>query len=139
MFAKDRERLTASKQPAQKFDRERFNLRKLNELEVRKEYQIESTNSFAVLENLSDSEDINRAWQNIEKEYKSSAKDSLSLQELKEHKHRFDEECLGFLDHRKQAKMQWIQDPSQNSTDNLNNVRREANRYFRKIGGISGS
>jgi len=53
--------LAVSKQTGQKFDGERFNLRKLNELEVRKEYQIEIANRSAVLENLSDSEDINRA------------------------------------------------------------------------------
>jgi hypothetical protein len=40
---------------------ERFNLKKLNELEVRKQYQIQISNMFAGLENLSDSEDINRA------------------------------------------------------------------------------
>ena len=27
--------------------------------------------------------------------------------------------------------MQWVQDPSQNNVDNLNNVRREASRHFR--------
>jgi hypothetical protein len=27
--------------------------------------------------------------------------------------------------------MQWLQDPNQSSVDNLNNVRREASRYFR--------
>jgi len=37
-------------------------LRKLNELEVRKQYQIEITNRFAALENLNGNEDINRAW-----------------------------------------------------------------------------
>jgi len=31
------------KQAAQKFDRQRFNLRKLNELQVRKQYQIDIT------------------------------------------------------------------------------------------------
>ena len=41
MGAKVREGLTVSEQGAQKFDGERFNLRKLNELEVRKHYQIE--------------------------------------------------------------------------------------------------
>jgi hypothetical protein len=46
---------------AQKFDGERFNLRKLNELEVRKQYQIDISNRFAALENLSDSKDINKA------------------------------------------------------------------------------
>ena len=39
---------------------ERFNLRKLNELEVRKQYQIKISNNLAVLENLSDREDINK-------------------------------------------------------------------------------
>jgi hypothetical protein len=35
-----------------------------------------------------------------------------------------------FLDQRKQDKVQWLQDPNQNSVDNLNNVRREASRHF---------
>ena len=60
MVTKVRERLAVSKQAAQKIDGDRFNLRKLNELEVRKQYQIEITNRFATLENLSDDEDINR-------------------------------------------------------------------------------
>ena len=41
MVAKVRERLAVSKQAAQKFDGERFNLRKLNDLEVRKQRQME--------------------------------------------------------------------------------------------------
>jgi hypothetical protein len=62
---KVRERLAVSKQAAQKLDGERFNLRKLNDLKVRKQYQNEITNRFAaVLENLNDNEDINRAWEN---------------------------------------------------------------------------
>ena len=61
VVAKVRERLAVSKQAPQKFGGERFNLRKLNEVEVRTQYQIEITNRFAALENLSDSEDINRA------------------------------------------------------------------------------
>ena len=65
VVAKVRERLAVSKQAAQRFDGERFNLRKLNELEVTKQYQIEITNRFAALENLNDGEDINRAWKNI--------------------------------------------------------------------------
>jgi hypothetical protein len=47
-----RERLAVSKQAAKKFDVERFNLRKLSELEVRKQYQTEITNRFGALENL---------------------------------------------------------------------------------------
>jgi hypothetical protein len=51
MVAKVRERLAVSKQAAQKFEWERFNLRTLNKLEVRK-HEIEITNRFAALENL---------------------------------------------------------------------------------------
>ena len=39
-----------------------------------------------------------------------------------------DKECVVFLDQRKQAKMQWIQNPSRSNVDNLNNVRRNAGR-----------
>jgi hypothetical protein len=83
------------------------------------------------LENLSDDEDINRVWENIQENIKTSTKKSLGLRELKQHKPWFDEECLGFLDQRKQANMQWIHDPSQSNVDNLNSVRREANRHLR--------
>jgi hypothetical protein len=65
VVAKVKESLAVSKQAAQRFDGERFNLKKLNLLEVRKRYQIEITNKFAALENLSDDKDINRAWENI--------------------------------------------------------------------------
>jgi len=40
VVANDRERLAASKQEIMKFDVGRFNLRKLNELEIRKQYRI---------------------------------------------------------------------------------------------------
>ena len=96
--AKVMERLTVSKQAAQKFVGERFKLRKLNELEGRKEYQIEITNRFAAFENFSDGEDTNWAWENIKGNVKTSARDRLGLDELKQHKPCFDEERLGFLD-----------------------------------------
>jgi hypothetical protein len=70
---------------------------------MRKQYQIEITNRFAALENLSDDEDINRAWENIKENRKTSATESLGLHKLKQHKPWFDEECLGFLDQRKKA------------------------------------
>jgi len=106
VVAKGRERLAVSKQETQRFDVERFNLRKLNDLEVRKQYQIEITNRLTSLENLGDDEDINRAWENIKGNIKISAKGSLSLYELKEHKPWFDEECFKFLDQRRLSKVQ---------------------------------
>jgi hypothetical protein len=45
-----------------------------------------------------------------------------------------------FLDERKQAKTQWLQDLYQSNIDNLNNVRCEVSRRFReKIKKISES
>jgi len=76
-------------------------------------------------------EDVDRAWENIKENIKTSAKETLGLQELKQHKPWFDKECLEFLDRRKQAQMQWIQDPNRSNVDNLNNVRRDASRHFR--------
>ena len=84
-------------------------------------------------EDLNIDEDVNRAWENIKENIKTSAKENLGLHELKLHKPWFDKECLGFLGQRKQVKMQWKQDPSQINVDNLNNVRRDASRHFRYI------
>jgi len=47
VFAKVRETLAVSKQAAQKFEVERFNLRKLKDLEVRKQYQNKISDKFA--------------------------------------------------------------------------------------------
>jgi hypothetical protein len=82
------------------------------------------------LKNLIDGEDINKAWENIIKNIKTSANMSLVLHELKQHILWFDEKYLGFLGKRKEAKMQWVYDPSQSNVDNLNNVRREARRHL---------
>ena len=65
MVAKVRERLAVRKQAIQKSDGGRFNLRKPNDLRVRKKYKIEITNRFAALENVSEDEDINRGWESI--------------------------------------------------------------------------
>jgi len=77
VVAKVRVRVAVSKQATKTFDGEKLNLRKLNELEVRKQYQIETTNRFAALGKLSDDKDINRAWKNIKENIKTSAKESL--------------------------------------------------------------
>jgi len=52
------ERLLVSEEGAQKFDVERFILKKLSVLEFWKKYEIKISNRFAALENLNDSKDI---------------------------------------------------------------------------------
>ena len=74
VVAKVWKRLAVYKEAIQKFELERFNLRKLNELEVRKQSQIKISNRFAALENLSDNEDINRACENIKENTKPQLK-----------------------------------------------------------------
>jgi hypothetical protein len=71
VVAKVRERLAVSKQAAQQF------VRKLSELEVKKQYQIEIINRFAALENFSESKDIKGVWEDIKENIKTSANDSL--------------------------------------------------------------
>jgi len=58
------------------FDSAKFILRNLNELEVRKQYQTEISNRFGALENLSDSEDINRTCENIKENTKTQGKEN---------------------------------------------------------------
>jgi hypothetical protein len=50
---------------------------------------------------------------------------------LTKHKPWLDEGWSKLLDQRKQAKLQWLQDPSEVNGDILNNVRHEASRHFR--------
>ena len=73
MVAKVTEILVVSTQAALMLDVEGFNLRKLSELEVRKQYQMKISDRFSALENLNDSEDINRAWGNIQENIRTSA------------------------------------------------------------------
>ena len=97
VIAKVRQRLAVGKQATQSLDRHRFNLSKLNGLEVRKQYQVEITNWFASLETLHEDEDVNRIWGNIKHNIQISAKEILGMHEWKQHEPWFDEECLGFF------------------------------------------
>jgi hypothetical protein len=47
---------------------------------------IKISNRFAPFKNMSYSEDMDKAWQNIKGNIKTSAKESLGLPELKQHK-----------------------------------------------------
>jgi hypothetical protein len=129
--AKFRERLLVSKRVAQKSDMQRFDLRTLNDAEVKEQNQVKITNRFAALENFDDNVDMNRAWENIRENIKNSAKESLGHYELQQHKPWIDDECSKLIDRRKQAKLQWLQNPSQVHGDNMDNARHEASRTFR--------
>jgi hypothetical protein len=110
---------------------ERFNLKELNEAEGKEKYRVEVSNRFAALEHLDAEVEIKTIWETIRETIKISVEESLGYYELKQHKPWFDEECSKLLDQKKQAKLQWLQGPSEINGDNLNNVRREAGGHFK--------
>jgi hypothetical protein len=65
VVAKVRVRLAVSKGTTQKFDMERFNLKKLDAIEGKELYWVEISNKFSASEYLDDDVDINRAWETI--------------------------------------------------------------------------
>jgi hypothetical protein len=106
-----------------------FNLKKLNEVEGKEQFCVEVSNEFAALEDLDTEVEINTAWETIRENINISAKESQGYYELK-HKPWFDEGCPKLLDQRKQGKLHWLQEPSEITGDNLNNVRCEGSVHF---------
>jgi hypothetical protein len=77
------ERLAVSKQTVNEMDVDRFNLKILNEGEVKEQYQVSIKNRFSAVENLQDNGDINRAWDATRANIKISAKRSIGHCEKK--------------------------------------------------------
>jgi hypothetical protein len=65
VVAKVRERLAVSKQRTHRVHMERFNFKKLNEVEGKEQYRVEISNRFAALEDLHDEVGINRHWETV--------------------------------------------------------------------------
>jgi hypothetical protein len=55
---------------------ERFNLKKLNDVEGKEQFRVEVSNRFAILEDLDAKVEINSAWEIIRENVKISAKES---------------------------------------------------------------
>jgi hypothetical protein len=75
--------------------------------------------------------DVNSAWKTIRENIKISAEESQSYYKMKKYKSCFDNGCSKLLYQRKQAKLQWLQNPSEINGDNQNNARCEASRHLR--------
>jgi hypothetical protein len=100
---------------------ERYNLKKLNDIEGKEQFRVEVPNRFAALEDLDTEVESNSAKETIRENIKISAKKSIGYFEFKKHKPWFYKGCSKLL-----------------NGDNLNKVRREASRHFRnKKEGIS--
>jgi hypothetical protein len=70
---------------------ERFNLKKLNEVQGKETCHLEVSNRFAVLEDLDAGVEIITIWETIGENIKISSKERLGYYELKKHKPWFDE------------------------------------------------
>jgi hypothetical protein len=93
VVAKVTERLAVIKQRSHRFDMERFNLKKLNDVGGKEQFRVEVSNRFAALEDLDAEVEINSAWETMRENIKISAKESQGYFELKKHKPWFDEGC----------------------------------------------
>jgi hypothetical protein len=98
VVAKLRETISVSKRAKQNSDLERFDLKRLDDVEVKEKYQAEISNRFAGLEILDESFDINNAWESIRENIKTSAKNNLGYHRLKHNKPWFDDECSKLID-----------------------------------------
>jgi hypothetical protein len=86
---------------------------------------------------LDDGGSISRAWENIRENTKISAQQNVCY-ELKYHKPWIDEECSLSLDERKQAKLQWFEDPSQGNREKLNHIKFDTSIHIKKKTGVVG-
>jgi endonuclease/exonuclease/phosphatase family metal-dependent hydrolase len=62
VVAKINERLAFNKQRSQRFHKQRFNHKKLNDVEGKEQFHVKDSNRFAALEDLGTAVEINRAW-----------------------------------------------------------------------------
>jgi hypothetical protein len=81
VLPKIRERLAVSKRHVKKMDMDRFNLKKLNDGELKEHYQVTIKNIFSVFENFEDNRDIYRAWDAIRENIKISDKESVIVKQ----------------------------------------------------------
>jgi hypothetical protein len=80
------ERLAVNKQRTYRFHMERFNIKKLNEVEGKEQYCVEVSNRFAALVDLNAEMEINSAWEMIRENIKFSIQKSIGYFELKKYK-----------------------------------------------------
>jgi hypothetical protein len=86
VVAQIRERKAANKQGSHKFHMDRFNLKKLKEVDCKEKLHAKVSNRFGTLEDLDIEVEINTVWGTIRENIKMSAKESIGYYGLKKHK-----------------------------------------------------
>jgi hypothetical protein len=72
-----------------------------------------------------------QSFGNYPREYQNFSQRQSRLLRTREALAKVRRRCSEILNQRKQAKFQWLQDPSKIIGDTLNNIRREVSRHFR--------
>lgn len=88
---------------------QRFDIQKLNNMKVKKQYQVKITNRFRAFKNLDENMNISMAQESIRENTKISAEEFLGQYELLWYKQLFDEDYSELLDKRQHAKLLWLQ------------------------------
>jgi hypothetical protein len=88
--AKIRERIAVNKQGSHKFHMERFNLKKLIEVDNKEQYHAEVSNRFTTVEDMNSEVHTNSVWETVRENINISTKESLGYYELEKHKPWFD-------------------------------------------------
>jgi hypothetical protein len=83
VVAKVKERLAVNNQKSHRFQMERFNLKKLNQVQGKEKYHVEVSNRSAALEYLDAEVNINSAWEMIREIITISVKENLSYRMFK--------------------------------------------------------
>jgi hypothetical protein len=107
-----------------------YNLNKLLGHETRKEHQID-VNRFSDLEGLDISIEDD-TWVKIRYIIKASAKDNVGVFETRTNKPYFDRERSELANKKKQAKLIWLRNPNDQTSEDFSNVRRNTCRTFKK-------
>jgi hypothetical protein len=113
-------------------DTDRFNLKKLNEEEVKEQYQVTIKNRFSALENLEDYGDINRAWDAIRENIKFLPESVSVILKQSVINHSLMTNFQNWLIEGSRLSYSGCKDPSVANENNVSNVRREGSRHFRQ-------
>ena len=134
VIGKLRERLSVAKRIDQIVDIDRFDVRKLKDGEIKLQYQVQISNWFDALRTSNEDAsevDIHDTWENIRDNIKVAAGKSIGYYQVKKKKPWFDDDCSNVVERRKQAKLKFLQVPTQPNRDNYHTERRETSRTLR--------
>jgi hypothetical protein len=93
---------------------------------------IDVANRYSVLEGLEISS-VEATCVKIRDSIKSSAQAKIGILETHRNKPWFNQECSELATKRKQAKLLWLQNPNDQTEEDLTNIRRDTCRIFRKM------